>query len=85
LTPNDPAFQPGFEHADTSITAAVCLYGYHDIYYGRDPLARPSSSLLHPAGAAPPFSPSAPQIRTEARGRMTPACPPQRAQPSDCL
>ena len=29
LTPNDPAFQPGFEHADTSVTAAVSLYGYY--------------------------------------------------------
>lgn len=56
LTPNHPAFQPGFEHADTSVTAAVCLYGYYGIYYGRDPLERPSSSpLLHPATAAPPF------------------------------
>ena len=31
LTPNDPAFQPGFERADTSVTAAISLYGY----YGR--------------------------------------------------
>ena len=29
LTPNDPAFQPGFERADTSVTAAICLYGYY--------------------------------------------------------
>lgn len=28
LTPSDPAFQPGFEHADTSVTAAISLYGY---------------------------------------------------------
>ena len=56
LTPNDPAFQPGFEHADTSVIAAVCVYGYYGIYYGHDPLERPSSSpLLHRAGAAPPF------------------------------
>lgn len=56
LTPNDPAFQPGFEHADTSLTAAVCLYGYYGIYYGHDPLERPSSSpMLHNAGGAPPF------------------------------
>ena len=25
LTPNDPAFQPGFEDADTSVTAAITL------------------------------------------------------------
>ena len=28
LTPNDPAFQPGFEAADTSVSAAISLYGY---------------------------------------------------------
>jgi acetyl esterase/lipase len=27
LTPNDPAFQPGFEDADTSVTAAIGLNG----------------------------------------------------------
>ena len=37
LTPNDPAFQPGFEHADTSVTAAISLYGYHGTSDGRDP------------------------------------------------
>ncbi|MDT5146494.1 MAG: hypothetical protein QOC58_1139, partial [Mycobacterium sp.] len=30
LTPNDPKFQPGFEHADTSVTAAVPVYGRYD-------------------------------------------------------
>jgi acetyl esterase/lipase len=30
LTPNEPAFQPGFEHADTSVVAAVPLYGRYD-------------------------------------------------------
>ncbi len=30
LTPNDPAFQPGFENADTSVVAAVPLYGRYD-------------------------------------------------------
>lgn len=29
LTPNDPAFQPGFEDADTSVTGAISLYGYY--------------------------------------------------------
>ena len=29
LTPNDPAFQPGFEGADTSVTAAISPYGYY--------------------------------------------------------
>lgn len=30
LTPNDPAFQPGFADADTTLAAAVPLYGVHD-------------------------------------------------------
>jgi acetyl esterase/lipase len=30
LTPNDPAFQPGFADADTTIAAAVPLYGVQD-------------------------------------------------------
>jgi acetyl esterase/lipase len=30
LTPNDPAFQPGFEDADTTIEAAAPYYGVYD-------------------------------------------------------
>ena len=30
LTPNDPKFQPGFEDADTSVAAAVPVYGRYD-------------------------------------------------------
>ncbi|KKB97623.1 alpha/beta hydrolase, partial [Mycobacterium nebraskense] len=30
LTPNDPTFQPGFEDADTSVAAAVPIYGRYD-------------------------------------------------------
>lgn len=49
LTPNDPAFQPGFESVDTSISAAVCFYGY----YGR--ADGPGSSPMDRLGQAPPF------------------------------
>jgi len=31
LTENDPAFQPGFESADTSVQAAVPFYGVYDL------------------------------------------------------
>lgn len=31
LTANDPAFQPGFEAADTSVQAAVPFYGVYDL------------------------------------------------------
>jgi acetyl esterase/lipase len=30
LTPNDPQYQPGFEDADTSVVAAVPVYGRYD-------------------------------------------------------
>jgi acetyl esterase/lipase len=30
VTPNDPAYQPGFEDADTSVTVAVPHYGVYD-------------------------------------------------------
>src|SRR5947209_7700303 len=32
LTPNDPAFQPGFEDADTTVQAVVPYYGVYDWY-----------------------------------------------------
>jgi len=53
LTPGYPEFQPGFERADTSVSAAISLYGY----YG--PLATdegpPSSPLAYVGPDAPPF------------------------------
>jgi len=30
ITPGDPRYQPGFEHADTSVQAAVPFYGVYD-------------------------------------------------------
>ncbi|WP_156994079.1 alpha/beta hydrolase [Pseudonocardia acaciae] len=38
LTPNDPAFQPGFTEVDTSLAAAVPMYGVHDFTRGRQGL-----------------------------------------------
>jgi acetyl esterase/lipase len=32
LSPNDPAFQPGFEQVDTAVAAAVPLYGRYDFF-----------------------------------------------------
>ncbi|MBT2459909.1 alpha/beta hydrolase [Streptomyces sp. ISL-86] len=51
LTQGDPAFQPGFESADTSVTAAICLNGY----YGPISDDPESSPLAHIAPDAPPF------------------------------
>jgi acetyl esterase/lipase len=53
LTANDPLFQPGFEGADTSVTAAISLYGY---YGPLDADERPPSTPLAYVGpGAPPF------------------------------
>ena len=54
LTPNDPAFQPGFEDADTSVSAAVSLYGYYGAA-GPDAEGRASSPLAYVGTDAPPF------------------------------
>ncbi len=53
LTPNHPAFQPGFEHSDTSVAAAICLYGY----YGSPDTDEqsPSSPLSYVGTDPPPF------------------------------
>ena len=53
LTPGDPAFQPGFEDADTSVSAAVCLYGYYGSPGGAGPA--PDSPLAYDGTGAPPF------------------------------
>lgn len=52
LTQNDPAFQPGFEDADTSVTAAICLNAYFGPYEGQDASTSP---LTHVRADAPPF------------------------------
>lgn len=55
LTPGDPGYQPGFEAADTSVSAAVCLYGYYGRYYGRTVSDEPPSSPLDlDAAQSPP-------------------------------
>ncbi len=52
LTANDPTYQPGFEPADTTVTAVVGLGGY----YGPLDDAHPETSpLAHARPDAPPF------------------------------
>lgn len=53
LTPNDPAFQPGFERTDTSVTAAISLYGYYGPLDTTERL--PSSPQAYVGADAPPF------------------------------
>ena len=52
LTPNDPSFQPGFEGADTSVSAAIVLYGYFGSL-GRT--EQPSSPSAYVRSDVPPF------------------------------
>jgi acetyl esterase/lipase len=54
LTENEPAFQPGFEDADTSVAAAIGLYGYYGpVDRKRQPL--PSSPADYAHSDAPPL------------------------------
>ncbi|MFF3741318.1 alpha/beta hydrolase [Streptomyces sp. NPDC002566] len=52
LTPNDPAFQPGFEEADTSVSGVVVLNGFLGAYWHQGP---ESSPLGHARPDAPPM------------------------------
>ena len=49
LTPNDPSLQPGFQGAETSVSAAILLYGYYGAL-DTDPRMGSSTRL-----DAPPF------------------------------
>lgn len=40
LTAGDPEYQPGFEHADTSVAAVAAFYGIYDLTERRRPLGR---------------------------------------------
>ena len=46
LTPGDPAFQPGFEDADTSVQASVPFYGVMDLTSGPEGSARFGPGLV---------------------------------------
>ncbi|HUD69280.1 MAG TPA: alpha/beta hydrolase [Acidimicrobiales bacterium] len=45
LTPNDPAFQPGFEDADTAVDACVSLYGVLEMTGDRSLMGRQGTAL----------------------------------------
>jgi acetyl esterase/lipase len=53
FTTNDPAFQPGFEQADTSVAAVVGLYGYYGGIESRRSL--PSSPFDYAERGSPPL------------------------------
>lgn len=53
FTTNDPAFQPGFEQADTSVAAIVGLYGYYGAAATRRSM--PSSPFDYVERGSPPL------------------------------
>ncbi|GIF52122.1 esterase [Asanoa ferruginea] len=53
LTPNAPEFQPGFESVDTTIEAAIPLYGWLGGYYDDPPIMSTPMDYANPD--APPF------------------------------
>jgi acetyl esterase/lipase len=53
LTQNQARFQPGFETADTSLTAAICLNGWFGDYYEKQEFAAAPAEYVGPD--APPF------------------------------
>ncbi|WP_198410492.1 alpha/beta hydrolase [Mycetocola zhujimingii] len=56
LTPGHAEFQPGFEEADTTVSAAVCLYGWYGRASGGTGLSSPHDFLPPVAGTiVPPF------------------------------
>jgi acetyl esterase/lipase len=56
LTPNEPRYQPGFESADTSVTAAIALYGlYSPASYGSQDVGGDAFPMTHLRSDAPPF------------------------------
>ncbi|MFI2432917.1 alpha/beta hydrolase [Streptomyces sp. NPDC018693] len=48
LTANDPAFQPGFEQADTSVTAVISLSGYYGSAVAEEPPPSTPAAYLRP-------------------------------------
>jgi acetyl esterase/lipase len=46
LTPDDPQYQPGFEDADTSVVAAVPIYGRYDWFTAKGPGRREFIAFL---------------------------------------
>ncbi|HET6651996.1 MAG TPA: alpha/beta hydrolase [Nocardioides sp.] len=72
LTPNDAEYQPGFEHVDTTVQAAVPFYGVYDLAGSigtrralqmRDRFLAPRVLLGDPASDLEPFERASPILR----------------------
>jgi acetyl esterase/lipase len=56
LTPNDPQWQPGFEDADTSVVAAVPIYGRYDWVTAEGPGRKEFIAFLQKFVVKKPFA-----------------------------
>ena len=81
LTPNEPEWQPGFEDADTSVVAAVPIYGRYD-WFTREGTVDPSSSGSCSASSSRSGSPRT--GRTTWTRHRSPRCDRTRRRSSCC-
>jgi acetyl esterase/lipase len=56
LTPDDPQYQPGFEDADTSVAAAVPIYGRYDWFTSKGPGRKEFIAFLQKFVIKKPFA-----------------------------
>lgn len=77
LTPNDPQYQPGFEDVDTSVAAAVPIYGRYDWVSSKGTGRRAFMTFLEKVVVKHPFK-GQEHIYTQASPikRVTPTAPP---------
>jgi acetyl esterase/lipase len=77
LTPDDPQYQPGFEDADTSVAAAVPIYGRYDWFTSKGPGRKEFIAFLQKFVIKKPFA-SHKQVYVDASPikRLRPDAPP---------
>jgi acetyl esterase/lipase len=78
LTANDPAYQPGFEHVDTSVVAAIPLYGMYDFLDQQDLRggAKETGFLAKRVMQSSPTSARAQWEKASPLNRVQPGAPP---------
>lgn len=79
--PNDPKYQPGFEDADTSVVAAVPVYGRYDWFTTEGEGRREFVQLLEKFVVKRNSPPTATSTSTP---RRSGGCGPTRRRSSSC-
>ena len=82
LTPDDPQYQPGFEDADTSVVAAVPIYGRYDWFSTKGPGRREFVWIAAAAGGQE--APRGSTGRSTSTRRRSPGCGPTPRRSSSC-